>query len=194
MTTMKPNAYGLLSREQIDALLAMIEAGLESTMEISEEAARLLSEAAIESLETQCELADQAYQLLAAEIHPQHAEEHTVFQLQQAGIDVHDDYRWVNASRTALPTLDPVAEAHAIRQVLGVMGEAGGYGRESGFVGHLVQTLQAADSENQIKLLHGFPEITMAVLRYKGAIGFEPSGADGLRSRLVALADGQVEP
>jgi hypothetical protein len=193
MTTMKPNAYGLLSTEQIAAVLAMLETGLESTMELSEDAARVLSTEAIESLEAQRELAQEAYELLAAEVEPRHAEEHTVFQLQQAGIDVHDDYQWVNPSGTALPTLEPAAEAHAIRQVLGALGEQGGYAGDQGFVTKLVLTLLAADSENQIKLLHGFPEVTMAVLRYKGAIGFELSGAEGLRARLVTLAEGQVE-
>lgn len=185
MTTMKPNAYGLLSREQIDALLTVIEVGLREDVDRA-----TLDQESIDSIDARLARAQEAYELLAAERYPRHADGHTLFQLQQAGILPADPTK---PEDVGLPTLDPADEAQAIRQVLGALGEPGGYAQDGGFTSRLVHTLFGADSGNQIKLLHTFPALTMAVLRYKGVTALGPSGADGLRLRLAQLDEAQME-
>lgn len=178
---MKPNAYGLLSKEQIEDLLETIELGLERARYADRSA---LDQEDIDRLDARIARSQEAYELLSAEQYPRHADGHTLFQLQQAGILPTDATK---PEGVWLPTLGRNEEIEAIRQVLGALGERGGYAQDGGFVSRLIHTLFAADNSNVIGLLHAFPAVTMAVLRYKGNANLGPSGAEGLRMRLAEL-------
>lgn len=86
MPTMKPNAWGLLTEEQAKAALTGLERSLEQDQRDLDDDRTLMSLDDVAVTADRIDRGREAYELLAAELYPQHAEPHVRFQLQQAGI------------------------------------------------------------------------------------------------------------
>lgn len=176
MISHKRNVYDLLTLEQIKAMLDLLESGISELTDHLTDDDGYYSAEDVERNEAKIALAQQAYELIAGDVYPQHATPRTLAQLDI--LDIRNG-EWSTAEiEVARTSAGDLIDA-AARDVLGYLGEEGGT-TPGHFVRSLLTAFTQADDVNTGRLATMYPAYAAAWHHYKRA------GADGLRSLLAA--------